>query len=85
MASDPVKSSISNATTKSKSRASLLPFIVMIWKVKKINSFKRNRNKGIEKFHGSIILAKSKQNCVAVGLFPYASMKTSCATTVDYQ
>ena len=48
-ASDPVKSNISSATTNSKSRASLLPFIV-IWKVKN-KWIKRIRNKGIEKFH----------------------------------
>ena len=46
-ASHPVKSSISSATTNSKSRASLLAFIV-IWKVKRT---KRIKQKGIEKLH----------------------------------
>ena len=46
-ASHPVKSSISSATTNSKSRATLLPFIV-IWKVKRP---KRIKHKGIEKLH----------------------------------
>ena len=50
-ASDPVKSSISSATTNSESKASLLPLsFIVTWKVKN-KRIKRIRSKGIEKFH----------------------------------